>query len=139
MKIAEHVVFRFESKIKDGTLFVFDLQDYRLLKGGIVEYDILKKIKIGLTKQDITQYISENYSINGAKEQVDGFIDFLQQAGIIHVGNVWARLVVSSSLLTAVKPNNLRRLPGSNWSPSAAAIGVTTRPIGLVDPVLTLR
>ncbi len=56
MNINNGILFRFEEKIGNGTLYIFDMNKQKIYKGGRKEYDLIQNIKSGtignITKDD---------------------------------------------------------------------------------------
>lgn len=56
MNINKGILFRFEEKIGNGTLYIFDMNKQKIYKGGRKEYDLIRDIKSGtignITKDD---------------------------------------------------------------------------------------
>lgn len=56
MNINKGILFRFEEKIGNGTLYIFDMNKQKIYKGGRKEYDFIQDIKSGtmgnITKDD---------------------------------------------------------------------------------------
>ena len=47
MNINKGILFRFEEKIGNGTLYIFDMNKQKIYKGGRKEYDLIQDIKSG--------------------------------------------------------------------------------------------
>lgn len=45
MNINKGILFRFEEKIGNGTLYIFDMNKQKIYKGGRKEYDLIQNIK----------------------------------------------------------------------------------------------
>ena len=56
MNINNGILFRFEEKIGNGTLYIFDMNKQKIYKGGRKEYYLIQNIKSGtignITKDD---------------------------------------------------------------------------------------
>lgn len=83
MKIKENVLYRYESKIDGGTLFIFDLQNYKRYKGKKIEYLVLKYIDEGLSIETIIEKISKEFSIDSVDYQISTLIDKYIDKGLI--------------------------------------------------------
>ncbi len=83
MKICKNVLFRYESNIKGGKLFIFDLNNYKVYEGNYLEYIILKNIKDNTNIHDIINIIAETHQIDDLENKVCQFIESLQKLGVV--------------------------------------------------------
>lgn len=79
MVISNNILFRYESKIDGGKLFIFDIEKYKVFNGGIVEYKILKYIQNSYDIEKIVDEIQKEFHINNCKIKVDNFINYLKK------------------------------------------------------------
>ncbi|SHH25203.1 Coenzyme PQQ synthesis protein D (PqqD) [Caloranaerobacter azorensis DSM 13643] len=79
MKIAPNIIFRYESKIDGGTLFLFDLKNYKTFRGSIVEYKILKYIQDNKDKEEIINRIENEFGIEDCKNKIISFLKYLEE------------------------------------------------------------
>lgn len=61
MKISKNILVRYESGIKGGKLFIFDLKRYKVYEGNCLEYLVLNGIKNNDMIQDIEKIANWEY------------------------------------------------------------------------------
>lgn len=85
MRIKTNILYRYESQIEGGTLFIFDLNNYKRYKGKKIEYIILEYISQGLSLEEIVTQISNTFSFNDINRQVSNLITKYIEKNIIEV------------------------------------------------------
>lgn len=83
MKFSNKILYRYESQIDGGKLFLFDLENYKMFHGTIVEYQILKGIDRNSSVSSIAEAIQEQYGINDCENKVVSFVNFLKDKGYV--------------------------------------------------------
>lgn len=83
MKICKNILFRYESNIRGGKLFIFDLNNYKVYEGNYLEYIILKYIKQNMNIYDIIDEIAEKHQIDNLENKIYQFTTSLQELGVI--------------------------------------------------------
>lgn len=82
MKIPDHVIYRYESRLGDGTTFVFDLDALRVMTTNELGYRVLRQIDEGLERKDIARSLAAaSSSPEQAERRIDGFIGRLVAEG----------------------------------------------------------
>lgn len=83
MKISKNILFRYESGIKGGKLFIFDLNRYKVYEGNYLEYLVLNGIKNNDMIQDIEKKIANTCQINNLEDKIRQFLVSLQKLGVL--------------------------------------------------------
>lgn len=83
MKIKNNILYRYESKMDNGVLFIFDIEKYKVYKGSILEYYLLSLVHQGLNQDDIIDKFSSDLRINADKDQISSLFDFMLKNEIV--------------------------------------------------------
>lgn len=87
MVINKNILFRYESKIDEGKLFIFDIENYKVYKGSYAEYLILSAIRKGKDTESIKMTLRDVYRKSEiSSEQIEKFISKLVAKGIVDNG-----------------------------------------------------
>jgi len=83
MKINNNIIYRFESTLEEGVLFIFDIKHYKTYKGSNLEHYILRQIDNGADVTEIIDSIYNEYHIENCRENIEMLIEDFANKGII--------------------------------------------------------
>jgi hypothetical protein len=75
VKIGKNIVYRYESKIKNGLTFIFNIDTGKIVVSSKMAYDLLKFIENNDELQDIQHFSKENYNITSS--ELNNFLEIL--------------------------------------------------------------
>lgn len=82
MNISDGIIIRYEERIENGTLYIFDLNREKIYKGKRLEYDLLHAIQTG-TLECYKKELFEEKGTENIDKKINSFLDFLSREKII--------------------------------------------------------
>lgn len=83
MHIHSNIIYRFESRLWGGTLFIFDIKSFRTFQGGTIEYEVLRLIEEEKTVEEIVRIIGAKFNLTGHDASVRELITSFRENQII--------------------------------------------------------
>jgi len=83
MCIGDNIIFRYEENFKNGTLFIFDISQYRTYEGGKIEYCVLKNIRNGASLDEIIHTVENEFQIEDSRTGIEALVEDFRNKSIV--------------------------------------------------------